>query len=221
MKTTEATAESLPRKVRWCQFSLSTLLALFLPFSVLLSWLAIEVKSEREQQFATERLVEMGSKVERQGWASFSGSRVSFAYDLDDHGLAKATEHLQSFPHLRLDLCKCRITDQGLASLRAVPDLEILSLPSNEGITDDGLATIRELESVRELELDGTSVTGGRLATLYGMPRLKGLGIDVSQLEEAGGWPELQALFPGAELWTVDIRLYPSRQCPQSSGSQR
>jgi uncharacterized protein (TIGR02996 family) len=71
----------------------------------------------------------------------------------------------------KLRLTGIGVSDQHLAALRAVPELEVLDL-ENSSVTDAGLAHLRSLDNLRHLILSGTSVTVAGLAPLRELKKL-------------------------------------------------
>jgi uncharacterized membrane protein/mono/diheme cytochrome c family protein len=97
---------------------------------------------------------------------------------LDDAGLA-AIGALPAATHLRL--ARNELTDAGLAALAGAPQLEFLNLYGNTRITDQGVAVLGTIATLREVHLWGTGVT------LQGATQLRrarpGIVVDVGSLE--------------------------------------
>jgi mono/diheme cytochrome c family protein len=97
---------------------------------------------------------------------------------LDDAGLA-AIGPLPAATHLRL--ARNRLSDGGLAALRGAPRLRYLNLYGNDGVTDQGIAALAAIASLRELFLWRTGVS------IDGAKRLRaarpGLVVDAGSLE--------------------------------------
>lgn len=72
---------------------------------------------------------------------------------LDDARLARLAAQLPGLRYLVTD-GKARVTDDGLAVLRDLPDLELLDLEYGS-VTDNGLGTIGELARLRWVDLGG------------------------------------------------------------------
>jgi uncharacterized membrane protein/mono/diheme cytochrome c family protein len=75
---------------------------------------------------------------------------------LDDAGLATIGA-LPAATHLRL--ARNELTDAALAALAGAPQLEFLNLYGNSRITDQGVAVLGTIASLREVHLWGTGVT--------------------------------------------------------------
>jgi hypothetical protein len=59
------------------------------------------------------------------------------------------------------------LTDKGLSVLGSLPKLEHLSINSNAGITDAGLASLHRCNTLRHLNVCKTKVTAGGVALLH------------------------------------------------------
>jgi Leucine Rich repeat len=73
-------------------------------------------------------------------------------------------------------LCECRT-------------LKVLQLNGSSGITDDGLKSLRKLDSVEELHLSGSRVTGTGLGQVFkqgGLKNLRVLNLNMAPLNEQG-----------------------------------
>ena len=94
---------------------------------------------------------------------------------LTDEGLA----HLARMPQLEhLDLSEYpggRLTDRGLAVLAHLPNLRSFTMTWQRGITDAGLAGLRGSERLECVDVMGTLTGNGLLEALAGKPRLRQL----------------------------------------------
>lgn len=112
-----------------------------------------------------------------------------------DEGLAK----LKAFPDLlELELNETEVTDEGLKNLRHVPHLRELRLDGTK-ITDNGLRSLSVLTDLRDLNLDETSIVGQGLESLSDCESLEelwlqGAKIDDSALAVIAGFPALKVL---------------------------
>lgn len=112
-----------------------------------------------------------------------------------DEGLA----NLRAFPQLlELDLNDTKITDEGLKNLRLVPNLLELRLDGTK-VTDNGLQSLSVLTDLRDLNLDETKIVGQGLVSLSDCESLEelwlqGAKIDDSALSVIAGFPALKVL---------------------------
>ena len=80
------------------------------------------------------------------------------------------------------------ITDAGLAHLKDLPKLEWLNLYRTK-IGDAGLASLAEIASLKLLPIGGTKITDKGLAHLAKMPQLEYLGLRATAITDAGTAP--------------------------------
>jgi len=86
-------------------------------------------------------------------------------------------------PALRnLALDGTRITDDGLAHLIGLKNLETLSISDND-ITDRGARLLGRMMSLKHLDLRGTRVTGAAIESLAALPRLESLNLSRTTLD--------------------------------------
>jgi Concanavalin A-like lectin/glucanases superfamily/Leucine rich repeat/Leucine Rich repeat len=79
-----------------------------------------------------------------------------------------------------------KITDADLAHLKALPELETLDLLDCEKIGDKGIAEIKSLTRLRELNLNGTKVSDKGLAEIAGLKELRKLVLEDTRIGDAG-----------------------------------
>jgi hypothetical protein len=79
-----------------------------------------------------------------------------------------------------------KATDEQLALLASLSDLETLELGNNEGITDRGLIHLADLQNLSTLYLYQTGVRGPGLAHLERLPKLHSISLSRSELGDAG-----------------------------------
>ncbi len=77
------------------------------------------------------------------------------------------------------------ITDEGVAHLRDLTSLEKLILFDTR-LTDAGIDSLLSMKRLRRLDIDGTLVSDAGLVKLRALPRLKDLSIQRSQATLAG-----------------------------------
>ena len=104
---------------------------------------------------------------------------------LTDEGLA----HLARMPQLEsLELSVypgCKMTDRGLAVLAQLPNLRRFKMPWQGGISDAGVAHLRACDALEQIDLMGTPTGDGVLEALQGKPRLRQIGTG-RQVTDAG-----------------------------------
>jgi len=86
----------------------------------------------------------------------------------------------------RLSLAQTRVTDAGLDRLRELQSLRELDLYFAEFFTDDGIAALRGLRKLERLNLRGTRVTSRVFETISQLPALRSLDISYTQIDDAG-----------------------------------
>jgi hypothetical protein len=89
------------------------------------------------------------------------------------------------------------VTDDGLAGLTGLKQLDSLSLP--ERIGDRGLAHLAALHNLRYLHLDGTQVTDAGLIHLLGLKKLQGVYLERTRVTPKGV-EKLKTAFPMATV---------------------
>jgi hypothetical protein len=161
------------------QFSLRSLLILFVVVALPSGWMAVEAKQARRQSVMVAKVVVLGGSVghdwwwphdfteDEHGWGErFFGN--DFFHDvtnigfvgvaLDDERLARLcnTDGVETVPHLWLEGTK--ITDAGLGALRPWAGLRTLGLRGN-AITDVGLEHVKALRTLQFLDLSNTKVS--------------------------------------------------------------
>jgi Leucine Rich repeat len=144
----------------------------------LLSWFAAcQAPSDDPDRQAAEAISELGGSVK---WGRDEQNKAV----ITEVGLAtlpvtdRDLKRLAGLKHLKkltLGLGGSKITNQGLAELSDLRELEHLDL-SNTAISDDGLQHLKNLTGLRFLALNNSKVTG------TGLQHLKALG-DLAELE--------------------------------------
>jgi len=124
---------------------------------------------------------------------SLGGSR-----ELSDDGL----RHLAQMPQLqRLDLSEYpggKLTDRGLEVLRHLPNLRIFEMTWQRGITDAGVAHLRQCDQLEQVNLMGSPTGDGAIAALAGKPQLR--RFSTGRLVTDAGLPLLHR-FPLMKTW--------------------
>ncbi len=161
------------------QFSMRSLLILFVVVALPSGWMAAEAKQARRQSVMVAKVVALGGSVgddwwwrfytlgEERGWAMrFFGDE--FFHDVtkvgldgaavDDERLARLcdTDGMEALPYLWLGGTK--VTDAGLGALRRLAGLRTLGLRGS-AITDAGLEHLKALKTLQFLDLSNTKVS--------------------------------------------------------------
>lgn len=96
----------------------------------------------------------------------------------------KGMVHVKDMTSLRIlsfNESLSRITDAGLAHISDIPNLELLCLHGMKDITDDGLAHLTKMRSLRKLEIGSSQVTDKGLAYLSQIKTLELLDLPQDQ----------------------------------------
>ena len=100
--------------------------------------------------------------------------------------------HLKAFPDLkRLFIGSCPVTDEGLANLKELTHLEQLELSQGDAaqarkITDAGLVHLQECTNLKDLRLVGIPITDAGLASLKRMTQLETLDLYGTKITDKG-----------------------------------
>lgn len=106
-----------------------------------------------------------------------------------------------SFPHVvDLYLKRTSVTDDGIAVISSLPTIRYLQL-EGERITDKGLRVVSKVMSLESLILTGTQVTDHGVALLAGLPVLNHLGLQDTRITDA----VVESLLQMKELESVDL----------------
>lgn len=196
--------------LRWYQYRLRT----FLVFLALCAvWLGMISRRARQQRTAVEKIKALGGTVVYD-YAKARGGRWN---EFDPKNSAAGPAWLRSFigedyfqTVVQVNLSKVKVSDDDLAILENLPDVESVDLSgteiSNDGlvhvegmrklkglflwktlIDDRGLAHLRNLTDLRLLILDGTTVTDAGMENLQGLTNLEDwLGLTDTQMSDEG-----------------------------------
>lgn len=110
--------------------------------------------------------------------------------------------HLRNLPRLKfIHLSKSQITDESLRIFGTMFQLEGLSLQENR-FTDQGLAQLKNLHQLNILwvDLGATNITDKGLESLMGLTKLKELGIQKTAVTPEGV-AKLKAANPGVKVY--------------------
>lgn len=102
----------------------------------------------------------------------------------------------------RLRLAQTRVTDAGLARLRSLENLRELDLYFAEFFTDDGIAALRNCRKLERLNLRGTRVTSRVLESIAKLESLRELDLSYTQIDDSNfdllaDLPQLERLAAG------------------------
>jgi hypothetical protein len=118
-------------------------------------------------------------------------TRLNYALFLTGESVTDATlDRLTALPGLPvlqcLSLDESRVTGDGLAHLKRLQGVSRLVLSRCGGVTDAGLAHLRDVSELTFLELDGTPITDAGLRHLAGLPGLVWLQLEKAAVGDAG-----------------------------------
>ncbi len=188
-----------PKRRRWFQFRLRTLLIATLLLSLPLSWGAVQIRNAKRRK-AAEAALEKGCEFEYElamPWAP------DWAYDvLGDDFLwnvvevesytirfdAAEADYLKDLAHVRrlILMCDTQVTDAGLERFAELAELEELFIFGPE-VTDSWAEHFRGLASLKDLTIIGdTQLTDAGLAHLGAIASLEELDLCVPEITDAG-----------------------------------
>lgn len=105
------------------------------------------------------------------------------------------TKALAECSQLRtLYVARSGLTDLELAPLKKLALLEALDLSENPQITDKGMASVKELERLRALELGRTAITDKGLFELQALEGLRKLSVFETKVTEAAAMKFVDAM---------------------------
>jgi Leucine-rich repeat (LRR) protein len=173
-----------PNRTRWFRFSLRFLL---LAVAALCVWLAVVSNRARRQKQAVDRVDELGGQVafDYQFDANLNWRKdpklpaPTWLTDLIGEDFARSVVIVNfaegSDP-----------TDEDLSVVERLTDLKQLSLFNRKRISDDGLAHVRRLSNLEVLALNGTNIRGEGLQHIANLRNLTGLTLDNTPLGDEG-----------------------------------
>lgn len=179
-----------PKRRRWFQFRLRTLLIAILILSLPLSWFAVRLQRARRQREAVAAIEGLGGNVQYERPQGKQQPVSSWLRDLLGRDF---------FDRVTLVYLQGNVTNADLEHLTALLDLERLMLRSPQ-ITDAGLKHLQGMSNLRYLTLISTSITDAGLTHLEGLPNLQGLTIDDADVT-LEGVEDLRETHPD---WQID-----------------
>lgn len=110
-------------------------------------------------------------------------------FDLNLFGLMSVKEpglkHLKKMPKMtNLNLQSTGVTDEGLAGIKDLTQLKSLMLP--EKISDAGLVHVKNLKDLESLNVYHSTVTDAGLVHFEGLTRLRDLDVGETKVTDAG-----------------------------------
>jgi len=191
----------LPKRRKWLQFRLRTLLIAVLVLSLPLSWFAVRMEKVWKQRQAIELLEGKGCTiVYRSLWVEELSVPVQVlaAFSRITNSDLKHLQDLTDVKHIYLN--ETGTTDAGLQHLADLTQLEELSLESTD-ITDDGLKHLSGLTNLRVLRLGYAPITDVGLKQLKGLANLRLL--DVGGEVTPKGIAEFKRAVPDCAIWAI------------------
>ena len=178
---------------RWFRFSLATLLVVFTALSIWLGWqsyLARRQKAAIDVIVAAEGIAifDDDSRISDTQPANASSSpvtRMRKSIGEDFFREVKIVDFATNNGRRR-DTKKPKVTDDSLAHLSGLTDLETLELGHNETVNDEALRHLSGLRNLKTLYLYHTPVRGTGLLHLVGLPKLASLSMSRASLTDEG-----------------------------------
>jgi internalin A len=94
------------------------------------------------------------------------------------------------------------LTDEGLAVIGTMTELECLFLPSQSKITDDGVKHLASLKNLQRLDLEDSSISDRGIRHLHGLTQLIDLRLGQTKIgDETLRWAET---LPGIKFFSAD-----------------
>ena len=193
-------------RLRWYQYRLRTLLLFVLLVNIAMSVVATKMRAARRQRDAVAAIEKSGGsvwydhEVDESGFSLLPGHRPppwpSWLRKLlgDDFFRTVVTAYVESDasfePLKQLDRlqhlsCDDSVTEAGLAHLKELRQLRDLDLMTNPSVAA-GLEHITALTQLEELNLSNTDVGDAELERLKGMTQLRYLGLVGTRITDAG-----------------------------------
>jgi len=104
-------------------------------------------------------------------------------------------------PVVTVDFTNTRVTDAGLACLKALGQLQTLEL-GQTGVTDAAMENIKGLSKLKWLNLSGTKITDAALENIKDLSQLQWLVLTSTKVTDAG----LERLAVLSKLKTLNLR---------------
>ena len=177
--------EKHPKRRRWFQFRLRTLLIAIVVLSLPLSWFAMRMKRVRRQRQAVATIERLG------GYVQYEEGQV--ATPATAGGVSQACwSWLRSmlgddflFDVVEVAYLPPEFGDKDVACLKGLVNLGRLALIGT-GISDAGLEHLQGMTSLEALLLDGTAITDAGLKYLEGLTNLEALALSNAEITDVG-----------------------------------
>jgi Leucine Rich repeat len=150
MQTEPSKTDPPKRKRRWLQFSLRTLLLTTFVIAATTGWLGKRIEDKHRERDEVAAIVKGGGRV---------------AYDYEKNGTSRGPSWLRSVlgedffgTVVEADLSGTAVTDDGLAALASLANLETLDI-SDTRVTDAGLLHAARLRNLKSLRARNSSTT--------------------------------------------------------------
>jgi len=187
-------------RLRWFQYSLSTLLLAVLLVSIGMSWVAVRMQRARREREAVAAIVKLGGQVRYDYQVPQSGNPLPGAGPPGPAWLRKLLGENFFVTVVGVHLENSSCTDADLEYLAVLTQLRSLELDGTR-VTDAGLERLTGLTRLQELGLDGTLVTGAGLKHIEGLTQLQLLDLGGTRVTDAG----LEHLKGLTQLQTLDL----------------
>ncbi|HEV3417230.1 MAG TPA: leucine-rich repeat domain-containing protein [Pirellulales bacterium] len=194
---TKVDSSAPPKRHRWCQYSLRSLLAFTALCAVAARWVGDPVIKARQQATSAQAIRASGGQVYtcrgkpivpdwmRTFYAPELAASVSHVELPRDSGDAEFAL-LDGVPDLLYLMSSgSQVTDAGLAHLSALTELQGLNL-SNTRITDAGLSRLKGLTNLKDVRLSHTQISDAGLEQLKSMGQLQSLWLDRTRVTKDG-----------------------------------
>jgi len=172
----------VPRRRRFLQFSLGTLLLAITVFGV---WLGVQVNRMRRQREAVAAIVRLGGAVMYDYDFDAKHQQIRNGQPAAPVWLRKALGDDFFRRPVWIYLAGVKLKNGDLAPLENLPQLDWLYLGSCE-LSDAELAHCASLSKLRQLDLGGTPISDAGLARLVQLKRLEWLDLQSTEVTDAG-----------------------------------
>jgi hypothetical protein len=185
MPTTTASPPLPHRKLRWCQFSVKTLVLFVLLLSLLISWLGVKMRAVQKQRRSVDAVENVGGFV-------------SYDYQLQEYDDDKGPPPPPGPAWLRrlfgddifanvvhVDCINCKESEVVVRALDGLPHVQRLNL-AGSNLTDDDLRHLVGLKELYGLDLSRTTVSDGGLVHLQGLVNLSWLVLSGTKVTDVG-----------------------------------
>ena len=170
---------------RRLQFSIRALLLIVAIVSVPLFWMAKISDRTRRQEAAIQEVAKHEGIVGQSGGNVWVPEWFRVAVGEEFFRSPRTVDFATNLGR-RFGSNEAKATDEDLAVLESLTEVETLELGNNEGITDRGLIHLKPLENLSTLYLYQTGVQGPGLVHLERLPKLHSISLSRSELGDSG-----------------------------------